>query len=194
MTQFNDGKAPTFQASLLKSFVSVTLEDCQKAKDALGETFPGYSAYANKLAYFASKKIVDTPYGKYVRYRTHDGRLFHVEARERTSRNGDKYNSFKRGEVTSSMLISPEALAMKKAGVKILDFIRSNPDLPIKLNSFTHDDFSGEDLTDDKVFVKFAYNAIATEFHTITGSEANSGMLLGDQYALKTVINNYSEK
>lgn len=137
--QFNDGSAPVFHASLMKSYVDVTLEACELAKEALGEAFPGYAAYAIKLKAAGNKHIKHLPEGHYVQYRTHDGRLFHVQAHERTNYKGESYFGFKLGEITSSMLISPEANAMKKSGIEILDFMRANRDLPIKLNSFTHD-------------------------------------------------------
>ncbi|MGL6343617.1 MAG: hypothetical protein ACRC80_31295 [Waterburya sp.] len=192
-TQFNDGKAFTFKQSLNKSFVNVSIEDCEKAQQALVESFPGYTSYARKLAFCAKKKVVDTEYGRFSRFRTHDGRLFHVEERKKTNRQGEIYTSVKLGEVTSAMLISPEALVMKKALIDILVFLRANRHLPIKLNSFTHDDLSGEDLTEGKVFAKFVYKTIATHF--TEALDVDSGLNPEDTKAYKSIlISNYSEK
>ena len=191
-SSFNDAGAPSFKASLNKAFVDVTLEDCQLAKDALGEAFPGYNAYAQKLKIAARKSVQDLPEGRFAQYRTHDGRLFHVQAVVKEGYNGGTYDYIKLGEITSSQLISPEALAMKKAGLEILEFYRSNRHLGVKINTMCHDDISGQDPTDDKVFVKFAYNAIAQQFNAIVPS--GGGMPIGDEYALKCLMNNYSEK
>lgn len=192
-TQFNDGKAWTFKNALNKAYVDVSLDDCQKAQDALAEAFPGYTAYANLLGWKAKNSIVDTEYGRFARFRTHDGRLFHVEARQGVNKQGQEYEYVKKGEVTSCNLISPEALVMKKSLTQITEFLRDHPEIDGRLNSFTHDDVSGEDYSEDKQLAKFVYQTIATNF--TEALEVDSGLDPWDLESYKSIlINNYSEK
>lgn len=188
-TLANDGYPKTYQQALLKAFVNVSLSDCEKAREALIQTFVNYCQdYSPNLQRLGKSNIVKVLGKNYVRYRTHDGRLFHVEVFE--SSFGPR---FKLGEITSSMLISPEAIAMKKAGVNMLGYLRSNRNLPIKLLSFTHDDYSGIDATEDKRFLKYCYTQISGQFSKIV-PDGKSGMPVDDKSIMKCCINNYSEK
>lgn len=191
-TQFNDGKAFTFRKSLQKSFIDVSIEDCKLAQNALSEIFKDYTEYAQELKENAYYCMVQLGSNKYVRYKTHDGRLFHVEAYPKEWQ-GKKYDKIKLGEITSSMLISPEALIMKNALADIYQYLIQNRHLPISLCSFTHDDISGEDYTKDKRFARFVYDTIGRYFNEYLG-DIKSTIEIGSDKFKTCLINNYSEK
>lgn len=192
---FNNGNGTTFYNSLLGAYQNIPLDLCHKAREALTEAFPGFFGWVDsaKWAIAKSNNTIERDGVTFVRWITPSGRLYHCELLEKTSARGFPYKTVRAGNISSACLISAEAIAEKKAGKRMYEYLCDNPDKPYQINSFTHDDYSVSDFTEEKLFMQFAYDCIADEFTRSLG-DVPSTMTPGDGKWKKGIISNYSEK
>lgn len=194
-TQFNGGGGAVFYKNLLKAYIAVDLEICNQAKEALAQAFPVYADWCNMNQSIARQKPTERiGYQNFITYQTRAGRVYHVEVSDRISKKGNPYVSVNAGELSSAELISMEAYAMKKAFTEIYHYLIENPNPGYQLNSFTHDDISITDSTEDKLFAQYTYNRIAHWFTETLGEGVNSTMSPDDGKWSKNQISDYSKK
>ena len=197
-TQFNGGGAATFYGNLLGDYQNVPFEVCKLGQDALAIAFSTYTQWAQSAKWKVAKSsdTINISGRTFARWVTPCGRLYHCEVYDRISAKGNPYKTVKAGEVSSACLISAEAQAEKTAGLRAYYYLCDNCDVGDKkyqINSFTHDDYSISDFTEEKLFMQYFYDCVAGEF-TKSLDGLPSTMKPGDGNWEKGRMNNYSEK
>jgi hypothetical protein len=180
---------------LLGGYENVDFELCKLAQDALAVAFDTYTNWAQSAKWRVAKSV-DTleVHGKtFARWVTPCGRLYHCEVFNRISAKGNPYTTVKAGEVSSACLISAEAQAVKRAGIRAYYYLADNPVSSYQINSFTHDDYSISDFSPNQEFAQFFYNCIAEEF-TASLAGVPSTMAPDDGNWSKGLVQTYADK
>lgn len=203
----NVGGYARLRGVFTKAFVDQDEDSCKLAIKAFGETFPDVIKYQRNLHRLAGKntlflkvagKLGSTYPKEFCYFRTQDGRLIHLEVFtiEKIDKNGDVkiIKAPKIGDCTSAMMISIEAIAMKKAMTRILRLKEKYPEY-FKLIGMCHDELILEipDSEEGLDFTTEVYTIVAEEF-TLSLAGTESGMIGSREAAAKTLCVKYSEK
>ncbi|MGL5881060.1 MAG: hypothetical protein ACRC2V_25245, partial [Xenococcaceae cyanobacterium] len=201
----------TMVASMKKDYIKADYDSVKEVRDVFVKTYPSlfeWQRYAHKCANANIREIKIQLGGrrynkKFAVYKTPDGRLIHLPCFEQKRTNKKTKETFKIWEckisdVTSSTLLSPEALAQKKALIRCNQVQQSTSEGlsgDFKLIGFCYDEliFEVAHYPSTKALLAESYNIIAEEF-ALSLQGVESGMSIDGAGWLSCLADNYAEK